>query len=289
MLEFPDTARAHGAPACEICSEPPAVIFADEFSELSMEATTLLEGKTALVTGGAGGLGRAIARALQHAGAQGTIVDLDVSAAASGAPVGWRGLAVDVRDEASLAASVQATLGAFGGLDIVVVNAGVVPPWCETEHIILEEWDRTFAVNVRGVVATIKAAIPVMKRAGGSIIALGSEASYNGHQRQAAYVATKHAVLGIVRSAALDLGRYNIRVNAVAPGPIATDALLGRVAARAATSHLTSASILQKYIDATSLGRMVIENEVASVVSFLASDLALGTTGVVLPIDAGAG
>jgi NAD(P)-dependent dehydrogenase (short-subunit alcohol dehydrogenase family) len=254
-----------------------------------MEPTTLLEGRTALVTGGAGGLGRAIVHALWHAGAQGTVVDLDVSAAASGAPVGWRSLAADVRDEASLTAAVRATLDAFGRLDIVVANAGVVPPWCETEHIILEEWDRTFAVNVRGVLATIKVAIPAMKRTGGSIVALGSEASYNGHPRQAAYVATKHAVLGIVRSAALDLGRYNIRVNAVAPGPIATDALLGRVAMRAGATYQTSASVLQKYIDATALGRMATENEVASAVLFLASDLASGITGVILPIDAGAG
>jgi NAD(P)-dependent dehydrogenase (short-subunit alcohol dehydrogenase family) len=263
------------------------VVFADDNPELTMEATTLLKGKTALVTGGAGGLGRAIARALCAAGARGTVVDLDASAAASGAPAEWRALAADVRDEASLAAAVQATLGEFGGLDVVVANAGVVPPWCETEHIVLEEWDRTFAVNVRGVLATIKAAIPAMKHAGGAIIALGSEASYNGHSRQAAYVASKHAVLGIVRSAALDLGRYRIRVNAIAPGPIATDALLGRVASRAAACGQTSASVLQKYIDATSLGRMATESEVASALLFLASDLASGITGVILPIDAG--
>jgi NAD(P)-dependent dehydrogenase (short-subunit alcohol dehydrogenase family) len=253
-----------------------------------MEATTLLGGKTAFVTGGAGGLGRAIAHALHAAGAKGTVVDLDASAARSNSPTGWHGLAADVRDEASLNAAMESTVATFGSLDIVVANAGVVPPWCETEHIALDEWDHTFAVNVRGVMATIKTAIPAMKHAGGSIIALGSEASYNGHPRQAAYVATKHAVLGIVRSASLDLGRYDIRVNAVAPGPIATKTLLGRVATRAAESHQTSADLLQKYIDATSLGRMATDSEVATAVLFLASDLASGITGVILPIDAGA-
>jgi NAD(P)-dependent dehydrogenase (short-subunit alcohol dehydrogenase family) len=253
-----------------------------------MEATALLHGKIAFVTGGAGGLGGPIARALHSAGAKGTVIDLDISAARPSAPTGWHGLAADVRDEASLKAAVESTVAAFGSLDIVVANAGVVPPWCETEHIALEEWDRTFAVNARGVIATIKAAIPAMKHAGGSIIALGSEASYNGHPRQAAYVATKHAVLGIVRSASLDLGRYNIRVNAVAPGPIATEALLGRVATRAAASHQTSADLLQKYTEATALGRMATEREVATAVLFLSSDLASGITGVILPIDAGA-
>jgi NAD(P)-dependent dehydrogenase (short-subunit alcohol dehydrogenase family) len=254
-----------------------------------MEATTLLHGKAALVTGGAGGLGRAIAVALHDAGAAGTVMDLDASATAANAPAGWQGIRGDVRDETSLDAAVESTRSTFGRLDIVVANAGIVPPWRETEHIDLADWDQTFAINVRGVIATIKAAIPAMKRAGGSIILLGSEASYNGHPRQAAYVATKHAVLGIVRSASLDLGRYNIRVNAIGPGPIATDALLGRVATRAAASGQSSAELLQKYIDATALRRMATEREVASAVLFLASDLASGITGVLLPIDAGAG
>jgi NAD(P)-dependent dehydrogenase (short-subunit alcohol dehydrogenase family) len=253
-----------------------------------MAITALLQGKTALVTGGAGGLGCAIAHALQAAGALGTVIDLDASKAAAGAPAGWRGRAGDVRDEVTLHAAVDATVKEFGRLDIVVANAGVVPPWKETEHIVLDEWDQTFAINVRGVLATIKAVVPAMKSAGGSIIALGSEASYNGHPRQAAYVASKHAVLGIVRSAALDLGRYKIRVNAVGPGAIATEALLGRVANRAAAAGQKSSDILQKYIDATALGRMATETDVANTVLFLASDLAAAITGVILPIDAGA-
>jgi NAD(P)-dependent dehydrogenase (short-subunit alcohol dehydrogenase family) len=253
-----------------------------------MTTAALLHGKISLVTGGAGGLGRAIARLLQAAGAKGTVMDLDAPAATVAAPPGWRGLAGDVLDETSLNAAVQSTVEEFGRLDIVVANAGVVPPWKETENIVLDEWDRTFAINVRGVLATIKAAIPVMKANGGSIIALGSEASYNGHPRQAAYVASKHAVLGIVRSTALDLGRYNIRVNAVGPGAIATDALLGRVAKRAAAANETSADILQRFIDATALGRMATESDVANAVLFLASDLAAAITGTILPIDAGA-
>ena len=253
-----------------------------------MVLSSLLQSKVALVTGGGGGLGRAIAHALQAAGALGTVIDLDASIAAAGAPAGWRGRAGDVRDEPTIRAAVESTVKEFGRLDVVVANAGVVPPWKETEHIALDEWDQTFAVNVRGVLATIKAAVPAMKNGGGSIIALGSEASYNGHPRQAAYVASKHAVLGIVRSTALDLGRYKIRVNAVGPGAIATDALLGRVASRAAAAGGKPSDILQKYIDATALGRMATESDVANSVVFLASDLSSAITGAILPIDAGA-
>jgi NAD(P)-dependent dehydrogenase (short-subunit alcohol dehydrogenase family) len=253
-----------------------------------MASTSLLHGKSALVTGGAGGLGRAIAHALRDAGAAGTVIDLDAKAAAAGAPAGWRGMEGDVRDEASLASAVQSTVEAFGGLDIVVANAGVVLPWRETEHIQLEEWDRTFSINVRGVIATIKAAIPAMKERGGSIIALGSEASYNGHPQQAAYVASKHAVHGIVRSAALDLGRYQIRVNAVAPGTIPTDALLGRMATRAAAAKHPVSELVDKAIAQTALGRLASEKDVANTVMFLASDLAAAITGALVPITAGA-
>lgn len=249
--------------------------------------TSLLQGKTALVTGGAGGLGRAIAHTLRDAGASGTVVDLSESAAIAGAPEGWRGRAADVRDEATLVSAVRSTVEAFGGLDIVVANAGVVLPWRETEHISLDEWEHTFAINVRGVIATIKAAIPALKERGGSIIALGSEASYNGHPRQAAYVASKHAVLGIVRSTALDLGRYQIRVNAIGPGTIATDALLARVASRA-TAAQSAAQILDNAVQATALGRLATEKDVANTVLFLASELASGITGALVPITAGA-
>jgi NAD(P)-dependent dehydrogenase (short-subunit alcohol dehydrogenase family) len=254
----------------------------------TMATNSLLKGKSALVTGGAGGLGRAIAHALQGAGAKGIVIDLEASAATAGAPSGWRGIAGDVCDETSLAAAVQSTVEAFGGLDIVVANAGVVLPWRETEHIQLDEWDRTFSINVRGVIATIKAAIPAMKERGGSIIALGSEASYNGHPRQAAYVASKHAVHGIIRSAALDLGRYQIRVNAVAPGTIPTDALLGRMAARAAAANHPASELVDKAIAATALGRLPTEQDVANTVLFLASDLAAAITGALVPITAGA-
>ena len=248
---------------------------------------TLLRDKVALVTGGAGGLGRAIAHALQAAGSLGVVIDLDATAAAKAAPPAWRGIAGDVRDEGSLNAAVRFAVDTFGGLDIVVANAGIVQPWRETESIELDEWDRTFTINVRGVIATIKAAVPAMKAKGGSIIALGSEASVNGHPRQAAYVASKHAVLGIVRSTALDLGRYNIRVNAVGPGIVPTDALLGRVHGRASAAGKDPQELIQKMIDNTSLGRLATEKEVAGSVLFLASDMASAVTGIILPIDAG--
>jgi NAD(P)-dependent dehydrogenase (short-subunit alcohol dehydrogenase family) len=253
-----------------------------------MLAASILKGKTAFVTGGAGGLGRAIAHTLQSAGADGMILDLDAAAAMRGAPAGWQGLAGDVCEESSLHEAMRHTVHEFGGIDIVVANAGVVPPWKETEHISLDEWDRTFAINVRGVVATIKAAVPHLKVRGGSIIALGSEASYNGHPRQSTYVASKHAVLGIVRSTALDLGRYNIRVNAVGPGAIATEALLRRVALRAAAACEDPSEVLQKFVDGTALGRMATEADVANAVLFLASDLSSSITGSIIPIDAGA-
>src|SRR3954454_1126320 len=116
-------------------------------------------------------------------------------------------------------------------VNVVVAAAGTVPGWAGVESIDLAEWDDVFAVNVRGVVSTIKHALPTMP-AGGAIVAIGSLNSWYGDPNLTTYVATKHAVLGIVRSAALDLGRRGFRVNAIAPGPIATRALLSRMERR---------------------------------------------------------
>ena len=119
-------------------------------------------------------------------------------------------------------------------MDILVANAGIVPPWRESDAIDLAEWDRVFAVNARGVMACIKHAVPLMRAAGGSIIVMASVNAVTAHPLQMAYTASKHAALGITRAAAQDLGRFAIRVNALAPGPIGTEALLRRLVEREA-------------------------------------------------------
>ena len=143
-----------------------------------------------------------------------------------------------------------------------------------------------FAVNVRGIVATLKHAAPVL-RDGGAVVLIGSLNSWRGDPNIASYVASKHAVLGIVRSAALDLGRRGIRVNALGPGPVATDALLARMADRERKLGVPVAAALAAAAAQTALGRIVSVEEVADAALFLASGLSSGITGQLLPIDAG--
>jgi len=247
----------------------------------------LVAGKVAFVTGAARGLGRAIAHELADAGASGTMIDILPAKEVGELPQGWTFQQVDVTREDEVHAAVAATCQRHGRLDVVVVNAGVVPPWRTTLTFDMDEWRRTFAVNVEGAAITIKMAARQMQQTGGSIVALGSLNSWQGHPQQAAYVASKHAVLGLVRSAALDLGQFNIRVNALAPGPIATDALVSRVSDRAAHGGPSADQALQAMADATALGRRASEADVAAVCLFLASDLANGISGQLIPVDAG--
>lgn len=279
----------------------------------SQSVPQLLCGRVALVTGGANGLGAAIAQTLAAAGARGIALDRDVDGARP--PAGWVVRAADVTDAQALRAAVAACVERFGRLDVVVANAGVVPPWRETAALDAAEWDRVSAVNVRGVADTIAAATPALKAAvasppragaGGpdvapnaaapgalgsrrtaSVIAIASINARKGHPRQALYTATKHAVVGVVRATAADLGRDGVRVNAVAPGAVATDALIGRMEARAAEGGLAADAALAAAAHETALGRLATAEEVANAVLFLASDLASGITGQVLAVDAG--
>jgi NAD(P)-dependent dehydrogenase (short-subunit alcohol dehydrogenase family) len=149
------------------------------------------------------------------------------------------------------------------------------------------EWDRVFAVNVRGVALCLKHAVPLMPR-GGSVVAMGSVMSERGAPRQALYNATKHAVLGIVRVAAQELGPRGIRVNALGPGPVATAMLRDRIAARAAEgTGPPPEQVFAAHGAETPLGRIASEGEVASAALFLASDLASAVTGRLLRVDGG--
>jgi NAD(P)-dependent dehydrogenase (short-subunit alcohol dehydrogenase family) len=246
----------------------------------------LLDGRTALITGGARGLGYAIAERFAASGAAGSLVDLPQQFADVVPPAGFRFIAGDVIEEASLETAVAATLKSCGRLDVVVANAGVVPPWRETEELDMTEWDGVMAVNVRGIAATLKHSVPALKKAGGAIIVMASINAFLAHPRQMLYTASKHAVLGMVRAAARDLGRYGIRVNAVAPGPIATTALIERVRLRARTGPSEEEAFAALAAE-TALGRLATADEVAKAVLFLASDLASGISGELLPVDAG--
>lgn len=246
--------------------------------------TISLEGKRALVTGGANGLGAAIVRAFADAGATGAAVDL---AAATELPDGWVSLTADVSSEAAVKDACATAVEQLGGkLDLLVAGAGIVPPWRTTPELDLDEWDRVFAINVRGVAATLKHAAPLMSD-DGAIVAIASLNAWRGDGNIASYVASKHAVLGIVRSAAIDLGRRGIRVNAIGPGPVATEALLGRMERRAQGGGLALDDALTAAASMTSLGRIATPADVAGTTLFLVSELSRAITGQLLPIDGG--
>ena len=241
---------------------------------------TLLEGRFAAVTGGARGIGAAIARRLAAEGAAGVVLDLPSTPAES--PPGWTVAALDVTDEAS----VRAAFAGVGRVDVLVAAAGIVPGWAGIADTDLALWDAVFAVNVRGMAATLKHVSPLLG-AGAAVVLIGSLNSWRGDPNIASYVASKHAVLGLTRSAALDLGRRGVRVNALGPGPVATEALLERMATRERERGIPVETALEGAAAATALGRMVTVDEVADAALFLASPLSSGITGQLLAIDAG--
>lgn len=240
-----------------------------------------LAGKTGVVTGGASGIGLAIARSYAQAGARGVVLDLHAPAAGV-LPTGWTSVEVDVRDDASVATA----MASLGRIDVLALAAGIVPPWRGLTGFDADEWDNVMRVNVAGVASALAHAIASL-RDGAAVVAVASLNSWRGDANIPAYAASKHAVLGIVRSAALELGRRGIRVNAIAPGPIATEALLERMQTRSRERGIPVAQALTTAAQLTSLGRMATVEEVARVALFLSTDLSSGVTGHMVPVDGG--
>ena len=240
-----------------------------------------LSGRRFLVTGGARGIGRAIVEDLAAGGAGGALIDLHDAA---GLP--WPVHVADVADASAMSRVVEAMIAADGPFDGLVAAAGIVPSWHTPADMELGVLDETMAVNVRGLVVALQCVVPTMT-SGATIVAVGSLNSWKGDARLLAYAASKHAVLGVVRSAAMALGPQGIRVNAVAPGPIATEALLARIDARTERSGMDRAETLVAFAEQTSLRRLATQEDVAAAVRFLSSSGSASITGHLLPVDGG--
>ena len=255
----------------------------------AMERIPNLDGRQAFVTGGGRGLGRRIAERLAESGARIAVTDHPDVLAGASLPDDWRVTPQDLLDD-DAEAKLSAAVAAIGRLDILIANAGVVPPWRGIRDLDFAEWERVFRINVTGMAIALKTAAPFLAESGrGTAVLTASINAYRAHPAQILYTSCKHAVLGLMRAAALDLGRSGIRVNALAPGPIATDALRSRLAARHRLGGPQPAEALAAFAEETALGRMATESDVADAALYLASDLSGAVTGTVLPVECGLG
>jgi 3(or 17)beta-hydroxysteroid dehydrogenase len=250
-----------------------------------------LEGKIALVTGGARGIGRATCLRFAAEGALVLVSDLDLEAAREVAATietsGGRAeaLALDVTDEAAWAALIATVAGRHGRLDVLVNNAGIVLPG-NAEEATLADWRSTQAVNGEGVFLGTRAAIELMKAGGGSIINLSSIEGLIGEPKTAAYNYSKGGVRIFTKSAALYCASqgYGIRVNSVHPGFIATE-LVER--ALASVPEAEAQAMVERVLHETPLGHMGEPIDIANACLFLASDESRYMTGAELVIDGG--
>ncbi|WP_353648696.1 SDR family oxidoreductase [Nakamurella sp. A5-74] len=237
-----------------------------------------LAGLKAVVTGGASGIGAAIVRAFTGAGATVAVLDRDPA----GAPEPSLPLTCDVSDDRSVRAAIEEVGSRFGGLDLVVNNAGIgAQGTVETNSD--DEWHRVFDINVLGMARVLRAALPLLRRSSSAaVVNTASIAATAGLPERVLYSATKGAVLSMTRSMAADHLREGIRVNAVNPGTADTP-WIGRLLDSAADPAAERAALNARQPH----GRLVSADEIARAVLYLASPLSGSTTGTSIAVDGG--
>src|SRR5947209_774076 len=248
-------------------------------------------GKVALITGGANGIGRATALGFAKGGAKIVLVDRDAAAGEATAGVipqqggEARFVAADVTKSADVQAYVKAAVDAYGAIDCFFNNAGIEGKWAHTAEYDEDVFDAVIGVNVKGVFLGLRHVLPVMlQQQRGAVVNTASVAGLVASPGMPAYVASKHAVIGLTKTAAGEVARAGVRVNAVCPGPIDTRMIHSL---ESMLSPDDPASVGTRYQSNIPIGRYGTADEVANLVIFLCSDLASNITGAQYVVDGG--
>jgi 2-dehydro-3-deoxy-L-rhamnonate dehydrogenase (NAD+) len=247
-----------------------------------------LAGKRAVVTGAAGGIGAAVARRLAAEGARVALLDVaDAAPAAAAMPPGALALRCDVRCASEVAAAVSSVVEAFGGIDVVVNNAGVIGPVVPLQDLPEDEFLRVLDIDLVGTYRVSRAALPHLLAAGwGRIVNIASIAGKNGNPRMTAYAAAKAGVIGFTKALGRELATSGVLVNAVAPGGVGDTGISGSVTV---DSRLGASPpvIASRPVPSHPMGRLGRPDEVAALVAWLCSDQVTFSTGAVYDISGG--
>ena len=248
----------------------------------------IFDNKVAVVTGGRSGIGASMCERFLHQGAR--VISLDLYEKVDQGLNNQNAISqipCDVSDETSILRAFTDIKNHFLRIDLLCINAGIVPSWARYSETTKKTWDDVMSINVIGAALTLKHAIDSLVKPGSSVLFTGSINSFKGDGNIAPYVASKHAVLGIIKSAAIDLGKDGIRVNGIAPGPIATEALVERIKTRTGGDNQAFEIAIEGLKSLTALKRMATVTEVVNLAEFLLSDAASGITGQLVTVDCG--
>jgi len=248
-----------------------------------------IAGKRVLVTAAATGIGATIAARFAERGARPYVCDVDGDALAAylSAHPDIAGRQADVASDADVEAFVAAGVRHLGGLDVLVSNAGIAGPAAPVEEMDADGWRRTLDVNLTGAFLCARAVVPHLKAGGGgSIVVMSSNAGTMGLPFRGPYVATKWGLIGLVKSLAMELGPYGIRVNAICPGSVAGARIDAVFANKAALRGVPPDVVRAEALAKTSLRRLVTADDIAHAIVFLASPVGANISGHALPVDA---
>ncbi|MEO6959517.1 MAG: SDR family oxidoreductase [Burkholderiaceae bacterium] len=253
-----------------------------------MFETISMKGVKALITAGGSGLGLEMARVFAAAGSDVFICDINEKALATAKAELPRlhTMIADVSDEASVAALFEQVRAHFGGLDVLINNAGIAGPTGFVETLAKADWDKTLAVNITGQFLCARLAIPLLKQSkAGVIINMSSAAGHLGFAGRAAYASSKWAVVGFTKTLAIELGQFGVRVNAILPGAVEGPRIRAVIASKAQAMGIPNKELTQSYEQQASLGRMVSARDIANMALFAASAAAASVNGQALTVD----